>query len=110
MPPSYLVEVPPHKRLLVVQVEGGPVHPRLLRHLLSWLRADLALWGKEAKKATPEARAEVQKMLLHWQKDSGLAGVRDAVEKLPEAERADWKQMWGEVEALWKECSEGGKP
>jgi hypothetical protein len=76
---------------------------RLRKQALGWLQADLALWGKEAEKGTPQARAAVQKMLLHWQTDSDLAGVRDAaLEKLPEAERAEWKKLWGEVEALRK--------
>jgi tetratricopeptide (TPR) repeat protein len=77
---------------------------RLRRQALGWLRADLALWGREAMKATPQARATVQKTLRHWQKDPDLAGVRqaDTLEKLPEAERADWKKLWGEVAALLK--------
>jgi serine/threonine-protein kinase len=77
---------------------------RLRRRALGWLRADLALWGKEAMKGTPEARAEVQKTLRHWQKDPDLAGVRQAaaLEELPEAERAEWQKLWGEVEALLK--------
>jgi serine/threonine-protein kinase len=77
---------------------------RLRRQALRWLQADLALWGKEAEKGTPQARAEVQKMLRHWQKDPDLAGVRQAVplEKLPDAERLEWKKLWGEVEALLK--------
>jgi hypothetical protein len=74
---------------------------RLRRQALGWLQADLALWGKEAQKGTPQARAAVQKILRHWQKDSDLAGVRDAaLGKLPEAERAEWQQLWGAVEAL----------
>jgi tetratricopeptide (TPR) repeat protein len=81
---------------------------RLRKQALGWLQADLALWGKEAEKGTPQARAAVQKKLRHWQKDSDLAGVRDAaLVKLPEAERAEWQQLWGEVEALRKKqaCS-----
>jgi serine/threonine-protein kinase len=78
---------------------------RLRRQALGWLQADLALWGKEAQKGTPEARAAVQKALRHWQKDSDLAGVREAaaLAKLSEAERAAWRKLWGEVAALLKE-------
>jgi serine/threonine-protein kinase len=76
---------------------------RLRRQALGWLRADLALWGKEAEKGTPEARREVREKLLHWQKDPDFAGVRDAaLEKLPEAERLEWKKLWGAVAALLK--------
>jgi tetratricopeptide (TPR) repeat protein len=76
---------------------------RLRRQALRWLRADLVLWGKQANQGTPEARVGVQQTLRHWQKDPDLAGVRDpALERLPEAERAEWKELWGEVEALRK--------
>jgi hypothetical protein len=77
---------------------------RLRRQALGWLQADLALWGKEAEKGTPQARAAVQKMLRHWQKDPDLAGVRqaNALGKPPEAEQAEWQKLWGEVEALLK--------
>jgi len=46
----------------------------------------------------------MQKKLRHWQEDSDLAGVRDAValEKLPESERAEWKKLWADVEELLK--------
>jgi tetratricopeptide (TPR) repeat protein len=84
---------------------------RLRQQALRWLRADLALWGQQAQKGTPQARGEVREKLLSWQKDSDLAGVRDAaLAKLPEAERAEWKELWGEVEALLETCGEGGKP
>jgi tetratricopeptide (TPR) repeat protein len=85
---------------------------RLRRQALVWLRADLALWGQQAQKGTPQARAEVREKLLSWQKDSDLAGVRDAaaLAKLPEAERAEWKKLWGDLAALLETCGEGGKP
>jgi hypothetical protein len=49
-------------------------------------------------------------MLRHWQQDPDLAGVRDAaeLEKLPEAERAEWKKLWEDVAALLKKCGESG--
>jgi hypothetical protein len=77
---------------------------RLRRQALDWLRADLTLWGKQAEKGTPEARAAVQKSLERWHKDTDLAGVRDsaALEKLPEAERSEWKKLWADVVALLK--------
>ena len=41
-------------------------------------------------------------MLLHWQNDGDLAGIRDeaALAKLPEAERKEWQGLWGDVKAL----------
>jgi serine/threonine protein kinase len=38
---------------------------RLRQQALGWLRADLALWGKQAEGGTPQARALVQKTLRH---------------------------------------------
>jgi hypothetical protein len=39
--------------------------------------------------------------LRHWQADSDLAGVRspDALERLPEAGRAEWRRLWADVQA-----------
>ncbi|HVS35086.1 MAG TPA: hypothetical protein VMS17_05855 [Gemmataceae bacterium] len=55
----------------------------------------------------PQARVTANEFLQHWQEDSDLAGVRDAaaLEKLPEAERADWKKPWADVNALLKMVS-----
>jgi hypothetical protein len=41
-------------------------------------------------------------MLLHWQKDPGLAAVRDpeALRKLPEAESIAWWTLWARVNAV----------
>ena len=54
----------------------------------------------------PEARPLVQRTLTHWQKDPDLAGVREAamLDKLPAAERDDWKKLWAEVEVLRKKA------
>jgi tetratricopeptide (TPR) repeat protein/tRNA A-37 threonylcarbamoyl transferase component Bud32 len=79
---------------------------RLRQQALGWLRADLALWGRQAEGGTPQARALVQQTLRHWQEDPDLAGVRDAaaLAKLSEAERADWKKLWADVEATLKKA------
>jgi serine/threonine-protein kinase len=85
---------------------------RLRQQALGWLRADLALWGKQAESGTPQTRALVQQTLQHWQEDPDLAGLRDAaaLAKLPEAERAEWNKLWADVEATLKKAGEGGKP
>jgi tetratricopeptide (TPR) repeat protein len=69
---------------------------RLRQQALDWLRADLALWAKTTD------RAVLQRTLAHWQQDPDLASLRDkdALAKLPEAEREAWKKLWQEVEAL----------
>ena len=48
------------------------------------------------------------KALRHWQTDPDLAGVRDkaALEKLPDAERADWEKLWSDVAELLKKVVE----
>jgi tetratricopeptide (TPR) repeat protein len=84
---------------------------RLRQQAFDWLRGDLALWTREAEKGTSQARATVQKTLQHWQGDTDLADLRDgaALEKLAEAERAEWKKLWVEVETLRKKCADGKK-
>ena len=38
----------------------------------------------------------------YWQQDADFTAVRDALAKLPEAERAEWHKLWQDVEALLK--------
>src|SRR5262249_46297577 len=76
---------------------------RLRRQALEWLRADLALWARQAD-SEARVRQTVQQTLRGWQTDATLAGVREAeaLALLPEAERQAWGQFWDEVEALLK--------
>ncbi len=85
---------------------------RLRQQARGWLRADLALWGKQTEGGSPQPRAAVQKNLRHWQGDPDLIGVRHpaAVANLPEAERAEWQKLWADVEALRKKAGAGGQP
>jgi hypothetical protein len=82
---------------------------RLRGQALGWLRADLALWGKELEKSTPQAQADVQRVLRHWRQGADLAGVRNPapLETLPEAGRADWQQVWADVAALAAKARDG---
>jgi hypothetical protein len=50
----------------------------------------------------PQAMSVVQQTLSRWQRDADLAGVRDkeALAKLPEAERATFAKLWADVDAL----------
>jgi hypothetical protein len=84
---------------------------RLRQQALGWLRANLAMWGKQAEGGQPQTRALVQKTLQHWKEDADLAGVRDAAAlvRLPEAERAEWKKLWADVEATRKKAGEAGQ-
>jgi hypothetical protein len=70
----------------------------LRKQSLSWLSADLAAWRQALDRQPDKARAVVRRTLLHWQDDSDLAGVRgDGIDKLPEAERPAWRQMWKDL-------------
>jgi serine/threonine-protein kinase len=73
---------------------------------LTWLRADLAAWGKLLDKEPENARTSVEKMMQHWQQDADFARVRgDALAKLPEAERMQWRKLWDDVETLCKRAA-----
>jgi tetratricopeptide (TPR) repeat protein len=78
---------------------------RLRRQALDWLKADLA---SRTQQLTGEKRQEARTLLQHWKNHPDLSGVRgEALSKLPEAERAAWKELWGEVDAL---LSKGSTP
>jgi Flp pilus assembly protein TadD len=74
----------------------------------SWLRADLAAQRRLLEQAPDKARPAVAQQLAHWLQDSDLAGVHgaEALARLPEAERKDWRQLWEEVEALRRRAAE----
>jgi tetratricopeptide (TPR) repeat protein len=74
----------------------------LRRQALAWLRADLEAYGELFESENPADRRVVAARLRHWKKDADLETVRrpDLVQALPEAEGAEWKQFWREVEAL----------
>jgi hypothetical protein len=60
----------------------------------------------EAKKTTDKTEREpLRTLLAHWEKDSGLAPVRnpDALANLVRADRASWTVFWEEVSTLKKE-------
>jgi hypothetical protein len=42
--------------------------------------------------------------MRHWQQDADLASVRDpqALDRLPNDERHQWRQLWQDVAALLK--------
>ena len=79
---------------------------RLRPQALAWLQAEFAAWAKVLDSGDPKARPLVRQTLRHWQVDPDLAGVRDAkaLEALPEAERADWRALWAEVDRLLKDA------
>jgi hypothetical protein len=75
----------------------------LRQQALEWLRADLAAYrGLLAR--DPKYRPAIQQVLAHWPKDPELSNLRDtaAIERLPEAEREPWRQLWADARALYK--------
>jgi eukaryotic-like serine/threonine-protein kinase len=74
----------------------------LRKQALGWLRAELASLGRSLDAGDPKLRASIARTLIHWKRDSDLAGVRDAdgLSKLPEAERKLWQALWIDVDRL----------
>jgi serine/threonine-protein kinase len=96
------------------QEEPSPDDARkaqLRRQALDWLKLDLALRSQQLDTDPAEARQDVARAMASWTKDSDLLGVRDpeALAKLPEAEREEWRALWADVEALRKRA-EGRTP
>jgi hypothetical protein len=63
----------------------------------------------------PADRAAFQQAMRHWQRDSDVAGIRDAaaLAKLPPEERAACEKLWADVAALLKKAeapATEGKP
>jgi serine/threonine-protein kinase len=81
---------------------GDQERARLRAQARDWLAADLAAWRVRLASGNPEDRALVRAQMEHWQKDGDFAGVRgdEALAKLPEAERAAWRKLWADVDAL----------
>jgi tetratricopeptide (TPR) repeat protein len=84
---------------------------KLRSQALAWLKAELTAWSRLLDGGDSKARAGVANTLRHWKGDIDLAGVRDpdALARLPEGERAAWRTLWADVEALLKR-SEGRTP
>jgi tetratricopeptide (TPR) repeat protein len=74
----------------------------LRRQALTWLRDDLRLRHKQLTSGAQREAAAARAVLLHWQKDSDLAGLRDAdaLDKLSAQERQACASLWADVTAL----------
>jgi WD40 repeat protein len=75
---------------------------RLRGQALAWLKAELGWLGKQLEKDRAGQRAAVEAVLLGWQKDGFLAGIRDAaaLAKLPVDEQKACARFWDDVTAL----------
>jgi serine/threonine-protein kinase len=78
----------------------------LRRQALTWLRADLSRCAQLAKGA-PQMKDAVRKRLTHWQNDADFAAVRDreALQRLPQDERAAWGKLWDDLAALCRQMA-----
>jgi tetratricopeptide (TPR) repeat protein len=87
---------------------------RLRGLALGWLRAPLRGVAALVKRGSPQDRAVAARLLRALQSEPELAGVRDAaaLAGLPEAEHAEWRRLWADVQALLEKASgkgSGGK-
>ena len=71
-----------------------------------WLCADLGSWNKCLQKKQPDDTLALANVLAQWEKNPGLADVRDKknLTKLSDAERESWQKLWAEVEQLRKQA------
>jgi tetratricopeptide (TPR) repeat protein len=71
---------------------------RLRQNALAWLRAHLAQWARRLDREPQHGQA-MQEDLESLQKSMLFACVRDreALAKLPEAEREQWQQLWVDI-------------
>ncbi len=67
-----------------------------------WLRADLALWGKTLHSGSEQDFALARRMLMHWQVEPDLAGIRDlkALDEASAEERTECFALWDEIGAV----------
>jgi eukaryotic-like serine/threonine-protein kinase len=81
---------------------GEPGRERLRKQAREWLRLDLAAWTRKVDTGTAADRIQARRALSPWPDDPDLAGLRDAdaLERLPSAERQEWRVLWQEVAAL----------
>jgi serine/threonine-protein kinase len=75
---------------------------RWRRQALDWLRQDLTWWDGALAGGDAQAIAHAREWLPRWRTDGTLDGVRarDGLARLPDAERAQWQQLWSDVDAL----------
>ncbi len=79
---------------------------KLRSQALAWLEAERAAWSDVLNSGDAEARPAARQALEHWKSDPDLASVRDrdALAKLPEAERTAWRSLGGGGSAPRQRC------
>jgi serine/threonine-protein kinase len=82
--------------------QDDPARASLRGQALAWLRAELIDAQKAFASDDIPARTSAVRQRRLWKIDPDLTGVREpaALEKLPEAERAEWRVVWADVVRL----------
>ncbi|HKB36714.1 MAG TPA: hypothetical protein VKD72_09685, partial [Gemmataceae bacterium] len=80
---------------------------KLRGQALDWLTAELKVWNRLVASGPPQNRPSIVRTLSDWQKDSDLAGIRDAaaLAKFPPEEQKAFAQLWADVAALLKKAA-----
>jgi tetratricopeptide (TPR) repeat protein len=91
---------------------GDEERARLRRHALTWLRTDLQVWTQRLDKDPDKTHPLVVEKMMIWLGDDSFARVRtpEALDRLPETERAEWRKLWEEVAALRQRAAGPSKP
>ncbi len=90
-----------------VDAPAGPAGRAALRATaMAWLRADLALYRKQAASSDATQRQFAAARLTHWLVDGDLAGLRTGMGRIgmPAAERGEWDALWADVRATLAEA------
>ncbi len=84
---------------------------KLRGQALAWLKAELTAWTEFLDSDPPLAGPAIVQALSHWQKDTDLAGLRDAagLANLPADEQKPFAQLWADAAALLKKAQEKPK-
>jgi predicted Zn finger-like uncharacterized protein len=79
------------------------VRVMLRRQALIWLRSDLKRYAALMAGNRLDSRPEVRRRMTHWLQDGDFNSVRgEALAKLPETERDQWRKLWDDVAAIRK--------
>jgi serine/threonine-protein kinase len=82
--------------------EVGPSErARWRQQALEWLRAEFKVMSPRLAAGVASLREQTRRILLHWQSDPRLAGVRDSASlaALSSDEREAWQQFWADLGA-----------
>jgi tetratricopeptide (TPR) repeat protein len=74
----------------------------LRAHAYEWLRGELASWRRQVEAGDAIARGATRSTIARLKKDGDFDLERQEAElpKLPEAEGAEWRELWAQVVAL----------